>query len=568
MLDNLSKQEKADFYCYLLNTGINDYFDTCVKRDDGSYNYYNITDDYDFVWSVDELVKNFEEHFIDLPNFQESIEIDYKYHYIEYKKKMDEKSSFLIQQEQEKGESMEEIKESEIEQELDEDELDELDEDDFDMEDFLRDYAIGYTYREYIDHCAENGVEALTLEELENDYEIMECYECGLLTYKDKTTRTSRGDMVCESCLDEYYSHCEHCGEYVPNEDISEVHTNNRYPEYWCEDCVENDAFWCNGNEEYYDCYYFTSYEVDGETYCSDYCENNFYYDEEDDCYYSEEPRQAIRSYHDSPSTHFYGKLDKRFKKRYNHNGLELEIDRKSRASRDTERELVNDLNDLVDSDNNELYYERDGSLDYGFEIITQPHTWKALKNMKWKEILQKIQEYGYISHDAGTCGLHMHISRDLFGRTVKDQERAIAKLTTFYDIFYNDIVRVSRRDMDTAERWASKYELNEYQGKEMVKKATDLAKGKEYANRYHAVNLTNYNTIEIRIMRGTLNYNTFMACLDFIYKTAIRSKYIKWSEIGNSAKWLKGIEKNTMEYIKKRGAFEDAIEYLEGGRE
>ena len=41
------------------------------------------------------------------------------------------------------------------------------------------------------------------------------------------------------------------------------------------------------------------------------------------------------------------------------------------------------------------------------------------------------------------------------------------------------------------------------------------------YSNRYYSVNLTNDNTIEIRLWRGTLNPQTFEATLKFTARLA-----------------------------------------------
>ena len=61
--------------------------------------------------------------------------------------------------------------------------------------------------------------------------------------------------------------------------------------------------------------------------------------------------------------------------------------------------------------------------------------------------------------------------------------------------------------------RWADRYGI-----KENPKATLDNAK-KNYSGRYTCVNLNNYHTIEFRIFRGTLKYNTLVATLQLVNK-------------------------------------------------
>ena len=62
----------------------------------------------------------------------------------------------------------------------------------------------------------------------------------------------------------------------------------------------------------------------------------------------------------------------------------------------------------------------------------------------------------GYRSHQATTCGLHVHISRDAFGRTEQAQEAAIARLLFFVEKHWNELLKFSRRTNRQLERWAA----------------------------------------------------------------------------------------------------------------
>ena len=96
-----------------------------------------------------------------------------------------------------------------------------------------------------------------------------------------------------------------------------------------------------------------------------------------------------------------------------------------------------------------------------------------------------------YLSHAAGTCGLHVNISRLAFGCTYEQQEAAIARLLYFVEKFWAELLRFSRRTQS---------QMNHAKN--------------SCAGRYTAVNLTNADTVEIRMFRGTLKLNTLKATL------------------------------------------------------
>ena len=49
----------------------------------------------------------------------------------------------------------------------------------------------------------------------------------------------------------------------------------------------------------------------------------------------------------------------------------------------------------------------------------------------------------GYTSHQAGTCGLHAHISRAAFGQTEAEQDAAIARVLFFVEKHWDEILKV-----------------------------------------------------------------------------------------------------------------------------
>ena len=150
--------------------------------------------------------------------------------------------------------------------------------------------------------------------------------------------------------------------------------------------------------------------------------------------------------------------------------------------------------------------------MDEGLELVTHPMTLEyQLNEMPWAEVLRKAQSMGYLSHAAGTCGLHVHISRLAFGCTYEQQEAAIARLLYFVEKFWAELLRFSRRTQSQMNRWAARYGIRLTPSEQM-----NHAKN-SCAGRYTAVNLTNADTVEIRMFRGTLKLNTLKATLQMV---------------------------------------------------
>ena len=63
--------------------------------------------------------------------------------------------------------------------------------------------------------------------------------------------------------------------------------------------------------------------------------------------------------------------------------------------------------------------------------------------------------------------------------------------------------------------------------GKQILNKAKSNSCG-----RYTAVNLCNYSTIEFRMFRGTLKYNTFIAALQLVYEICNAALFMSQEEL------------------------------------
>ena len=165
------------------------------------------------------------------------------------------------------------------------------------------------------------------------------------------------------------------------------------------------------------------------------------------------------------------------------------------------------------------MYIKHDGSLNEGFELVTHPMTLSYhCSEFPWEELTREAVRLGYRSYQTSTCGLHIHVNRDSLGDTIQQQEEVIARILYFFEEHWNELVRFSRRKPKQLSRWASRYGRKD-DPKELMDKA------KRTFDRYTGVNLTNHDTVEFRIFRGTLRCQTILAALqlvDEICRTAL----------------------------------------------
>lgn len=376
-----------------------------------------------------------------------------------------------------------------------------------------------------------------------------------------------RGGFACEACADDHLFWCDRCERY--DIDTVEVRTGSgRFDvEHWCSECAERHASECARCGDL-----VSRYEVydsrDGDI-CP-YCFENYYYhcdecgenvcdddwDSDNECCCECAPTSLVVGYHGAdtswPRFREGGEQidsDEDLKSGEWFIGVEIEVDRDHRNNR-AEYECTKALDDLL---GDRAAYERDGSLNYGFEIVVRPHTLRAfVEEFPLAEVLEICRRHGYTSHDAGTCGLHVHISREMFGDTDTKQERAVGKLIAFYDRFFDSLVRASRRGRYEADRWASRIPVADI--KEARKEAR---KGKPHSERYVAINTESLHTVEVRLMRGTLRESSFRACVDIAITTAANARRCGWdTATTDPAEMLRGISPATVAYLRERGAF------------
>lgn len=176
--------------------------------------------------------------------------------------------------------------------------------------------------------------------------------------------------------------------------------------------------------------------------------------------------------------------------------GVELECEMHGDAFDENDRQdTARALLDVANVGMRRAWAEHDGSLNWGFEIITQPMGLDGHAEM-WPRVLSHSAANVLRSHDTRTCGLHVHVSRR--GLTTLQ----IARAVVFLNAPENEVlVRAIAR------RYGNSY-------CRITKKTLHNACGS--FDRYEMLNLTNSRTVEFRLFRGTLRAETVLACVEF----------------------------------------------------
>ncbi|MGN0692117.1 MAG: amidoligase family protein [Oscillospiraceae bacterium] len=174
-----------------------------------------------------------------------------------------------------------------------------------------------------------------------------------------------------------------------------------------------------------------------------------------------------------------------------------------------------------------QIFIKTDGSLDEGMEIVTHPMTLEYhCHTMPWKEITSKAISIGYLSHKTSTCGLHVHVNRNAFGSDRYEQDMVVSRILFFIERFWQEMLKFSRRTEQQINHWAARYGIKD-NPQQVMDNAKSTGKG-----RYACINLCNYYTIEFRIFRGTLKYNTLIATLQMVERICNTAMQLSDSEM------------------------------------
>ena len=359
-------------------------------------------------------------------------------------------------------------------------------------------------------NCSDPMAEDDTVHYIGGDSICNDCYENGdygwcedceeECQYMTEVKYISRGRVrdriVCDDCRDRNYSRCEQCSEHFGCDDLRDVGGVDV-----CIDCIET-----SGN-------YDTCYNCDEWTHS-----DNMSHNESEDRWYCDDcygqSKRHIKNYSYKPDAKFFGKGELFF-------GLELEVENDKKSIDN------NEMADLIKDDN--LYFKSDGSLKTGFEIVSHPMTFEYIikSQLEFKDKLDKLIGNGFRSYDSTTCGMHIHLSKKSFGTW---------QLYRFMKFFIDNkdfVVSISQRKTEALQNWAAIENEND---NDLIYKAKKKAGN---SRRYTAINLQNDATIELRIFRGTLNFNSFMKNIQFAHAMFCFTRDEKDMTVDNFKKYI-----------------------------
>ena len=327
------------------------------------------------------------------------------------------------------------------------------------------------------------------------------------------------GSSYCEDCYWEYHESCTECDDVFSRDEL-------QYSEYSdsriCDDCISDYYYFCDD--------------------CNDYIPQN----ESCGC-----GSRRINDYNYQPvyktfSVHGKGNWIQKEMQKVNAYpdrlkignltlGFELEVENINEEPCGDDAEWGTGYGDDF------LYCKRDGSLNYGFEIVSMPFTIDFYKQILYRSnymrrLLHNLKRENYRSYNTSTCGMHVHMNLRAF-RNIH-----LYKYQLFFSRNYNFISWMSKRKSERLDEWANP----------QVSEQNCLGRTRnKQSPKYTAVHITPKKTVEVRIFRGTLDHKAFCRNIEFclaVYefsrlhtiKQMSQIKFIQWFKSHNEYPMLR----------------------------
>lgn len=212
--------------------------------------------------------------------------------------------------------------------------------------------------------------------------------------------------------------------------------------------------------------------------------------------------------------------------------GAEIEVGGNNNISSDndknsTVKKCIQIMNGSDSDEESLIYSTHDGTVQIEFD--TMPCSLEFHKNkMNYREMFEYLDKEGYKGHDCETAGLHIHANRSYLGKSRISQELVISKILYILEKFNDEICVIARRNNDYSQFAGEGSKENSLV--ELYGKYKD--KGKRAA-----LNLQHKDTIEFRMFKSTLKYETFILTLEFVKDIIDYAKSVDIEEI-ELAKW------------------------------
>jgi hypothetical protein len=331
------------------------------------------------------------------------------------------------------------------------------------------------------------------------------CDECG----KQCTTLYTlyNGKSVCRHCLKNLYKNyylCSDCNKYYPREFLTPIFDNDN--QLMCHECMQKykvlHCEWCG------------SYFIDR-------CRCNI----------------PIYDYNERPDMIFFTEPENR-----KTIGVEWEID-----THQYYESLFRICHRVLSITKGHSFFKRDGSLSRGIEVVSYPHSEQEFLKLPFKDLFKIIKEEKFTRLD--TCGLHFHFSREWF-----TDNTTIAKIIAFTEKHKNYIYKISKRTSKSRfKRYSDFYNI--------VLTSEDFVN--EFIQtplpRYHAINLTNKDTVEFRFFAAAKSSKRLFDCFKFLVFLIKRMDEITWDDLDSLDKVLETLPNNLSSF--RRGESNDTYE-------
>jgi hypothetical protein len=318
------------------------------------------------------------------------------------------------------------------------------------------------------------------------------CVHCQNLLLPNSQIFEESNGRICQECYNNFYFECCRCGEYFLNTSRHCITGDEYSGDSFCERCFSESVGQCAN------CGAYTAYE---DMFCEDGANEEF-------CESCFENRESSEIYeHGHKPKPFFHRTSKENKSNALFFGFELEC---GTNDNDNFHNAIKNLPDLFYPKEDASIF--DAEIHYGFEIVSHPFTWNWLQ--KHKDIIKNYCDYliknGFCSYKLKSCGLHIHVSKKNL------TSLKIYKMLAFIYDKKNSLflLMLSGRKVENLERWAS---ISDESYLFRNSKLSLSAKEKWQPFRYTALNLNPPDTIEFRLFRGTLIFNSILRCFEFV---------------------------------------------------
>lgn len=327
------------------------------------------------------------------------------------------------------------------------------------------------------------------------------CPDCGKqFNSESGRDHANVGDgLICARCTRDEYFWCNGCETWNSRDSMRYVECEGIQR---CEYCIDSSYEYCDGCDQWHCRSCMENCESSGNGLIHDYSykpvPNFLYVDNEvaNAPRITQEVDRVMRTYAQVPFM-----------------GIELEVECEGGSS-----SLSDGVQVITDgeSDNGVLYLKSDGSIHYGFEIVTHPMTlaW-AMQHFPWSR-LERLDQLGFTGWTNSTCGLHIHVSRDGF-RNDSHQARFIhfiVRNSEFMEFF------AGRKNS----RWSSFT-------RDQLKDIKSKMKSHYPTERYLAVNTNNSGTLEVRIFKASLKPARVQMCMQLVNAIVLYTEGLRASD-------------------------------------